>query len=157
MFGGQARAFDLVAAKVIGSTGGTPTTIQVRGEGDNIVKLRRISKEKRLNSEATYDLNEALHKISLLAKSAGLTPQMKEKTEELSIKLDNCKAQLKALLSKEEGLKKILVKSKKSRVIANQKIYNNASVSILGSTIKISEESKGGSFRFDARKVVFEI
>jgi len=156
LFGGQARAFDLVAAKVIGSTGGTPTIIQVGAEGDNIVKLRRISKEKRVNNEHTYDVNEALHKISLLAKSAGMTPQMREKTEDLNGKLEQYRHELLSLKSQEETLKKILVKSKKSRVTANHKIYNNSSVSILGSSIKISEETTGGTFKFDTRKVVFE-
>jgi uncharacterized protein (DUF342 family) len=156
LFGGQARAFDLVAAKVIGSTGGTPTSIQVGAEGDNIVKLRRISKDKRINGENTYDVNEALHKLSLLAKSAGTTPQMKEKIEELNKKLESLRQALLELKQREDTLKIILVKSKKSRVIANHKIYNNASISILGSSIKITEETTGGKFRFDARKIVLE-
>jgi len=156
LFGGSARAFDLVAAKIIGSTGGTPTKIQVGAEGDNIDKLRRVAKEKRLNSEHTYDVNMALHKISLLAKSAGMTPQMKEKTEDLSAKLLQYQSELTALKSKEEELKKVLVKSKKSRVLANQKIYNNVSFAILGSSMKVTEEMTGGHFKFDARKVVFE-
>tara|TARA_R110002072_G_scaffold122685_4_gene257469 strand:- start:16166 stop:18028 length:1863 start_codon:yes stop_codon:yes gene_type:complete len=156
LFGGHAHAFKLVAAKVIGSTGGTPTQIQVGGEGDNIVKLRRIGKEKRQNSENTYDVNEALHKISLLAKSAGMTPQMKEKNERLKNKLENLKIELCELKEKEHAVKQILVKSKKSRVVANHQIYNNTSVTILGVCKKISEETKGGSFKFEARKVVLE-
>jgi len=156
LFGGYARAFKLVAAKVIGSTGGTPTQIQVGAEGDNIVKLRKIGQAKRLNDENTYDVNEALHKIRLLAQSAGMTPQMKEKAEKLNTKLGKLQDELKVLKDKEEVVKLILVKSKKSRVIANYQIYNNTSVSILGSSKKITEETKGGTFKFDARKVVLE-
>ena len=155
LFGGRAEAFDLVAAKVIGSTGGTPTKIKVGAEGENIIKLRRISKEKRLNDQNTCDVNEALHKISLLAKSAGMTPQMKEKVEKLSSKLESLKSELQKLKTEEE-IKILLMKSKKSRVLANQKIFNNTTVSILGSEKTIKEESAGGGFRFDARRVIFE-
>tara|TARA_R110001592_G_scaffold341474_3_gene630583 strand:+ start:129 stop:2033 length:1905 start_codon:yes stop_codon:yes gene_type:complete len=156
LFGGHARAFKLVAAKVIGSAGGTPTNIKVGGEGDNIVKLRRIGSEKRQNSENTYELNEALHKINLLAKSAGMTPQTKEKAEQLKQKLEILQAELHKLNKQEQAVKQILVKSKKSRVVANHQIYNNTSVTILGVCKKISEETKGGTFKFEARKVVFE-
>jgi len=156
LFGGYARAFKLVAAKVIGSTGGTPTQIQVGAEGDNIVKLRKISQAKRLNDEDTYDVNEALHKIRLLSQSAGMTPQMLEKAEKLNTKLTKLHDELHELIEKEHVVKQILVKSKKSRVIANYQIYNNTCVSILGSSKKITEETKGGTFKFDARKVVLE-
>ena len=156
LFGGQARAFKLVAAKVIGCNGGTPTQIQVGGEGDNIPKLRRITQEKRQNSEHTYDVNEALHKIKLLAKSVGMTPQMKEKAEQLNNKLENLQRQLRELSKQEETIKQILIKSKKSKVIANYQIYNNTTVTILGASKKITEETKGGTFKFEARKVVLE-
>lgn len=156
LFGGTARAFKLVAAKVIGSTGGTTTHIQVGGEADNIVKLRRISKEKRQNSESTYDVNEALHQINLLAKSAGITPQMKEKVSLLKEKLDTLESELRDLTEKDQAIKKILVRSKKARVLANKRIYNNTTVSILGAYLKRSEETKGCSFKFEGRKVVCE-
>ncbi len=156
LFGGFARAFKLVAAKVIGSHGGTPTQIQVGGEGDNILKLRRLSQQKRQNAEQTYDVNSTLHKISLLAKSGGMTPQMKEKAEQLKYKLESLQVELGELTEKEQAVKQILVRSKKSRVVANHKIYNNTSVSILGLTKKITEETKGGTFKFEARKVVLE-
>ena len=156
LFGGQAQAFKLVAAKVIGSTGGTPTQIEVGGDGDNIVKLRKIIQEKRQHSEQVQELNEALHKIKLLAQSAGMTSQMKDKVEQLKARLESHQNQLNTLLKKEEVVKKILVKSKKSRVIANQQIYNNTTVTILGVSKKITEETTGGSFRFDARQVILE-
>jgi len=156
LIGGKTRAFDLVSAKVIGCTGGSQTKIQVGAEGDNIVKLRRISKEKRLNDENTYDINESLHKINLLIESAGTTPQMKEKIEKLTTKLEKLQLELVALENKEATLKQILVNSKKSRVISNYQIYNNTSISILGSSKKITEETTGGTFKFEARKVVFE-
>ena len=156
LIGGKSRAFDLVSAKVIGCPGGSETTIQVGAEGDNIVQLRRISKEKRLNDENTYDVNEALHKISLLVDSAGMTPQMKEKIEKLTAKLEKYQQELLTLEAKEQTLKQLLVRSKKSRVISNHQIYNNTSVSILGSNKKITDETTGGTFKFEARKVVFE-
>lgn len=156
LFGGHAQAFKLVAAKVIGSPGGTPTQIQVGGDGDNLQKLRSLTQEKRQLSEQIQDLNEALNKILLLAQSAGMTTQMKEKAEQLRTNIDQLQASLNELQKKDASVKKILMKSKKSRVIANHQIYNNAMVTILGASKKITEETTGGTFRFDARQVILE-
>ena len=81
---------------------------------------------------------------------------MKEKIEKLTTKLEKLQLELVALENKEATLKQILVNSKKSRVISNYQIYNNTSISILGSSKKITEETTGGTFKFEARKVVFE-
>ena len=155
--GGSAQAFDLIAANVIGNREGTPTYLKVGAEGKYIFDLRLLNKEKRVNFQNTEDIIKASEKIALLEKSVGLmTPQMEAKLAKLNDRLKALQIVLNELNEQEEAIKRILMKSKKSRVSAQQNVFHNTVVSILGSEYKISEDLQGGSFRFDARKVLFE-
>lgn len=153
LIGGRTEAFDLVWAKILGSTGGATTEIKVGAEADAIVKLRSISSELKQLQEDLSERIDTVRKLSIRAKVAGLNPQTRELIEKNRAEQEKLQARIVFLREQEEQLKKLLVRSKKSRVQGAHKIHHNVCVSILGASHRFKDEINGGSLSFEARSI----
>jgi uncharacterized protein (DUF342 family) len=156
LIGGHAQAFDLVAAKTLGSPGSTMTHIRVGAEPNTLDKFRRVSQLTRQKQALIDELHDNLHKFKLRARHTALPPQMLEKLEQLNAQLVTLENDLAKLQQQDEQLKDLLVKSKKSKVVGRLTIHQNVVVSILGSSLRIKEDCSRGTFYFELRQVQFK-
>mgnify|MGYP000409082497 FL=1 len=153
LIGGTVQAFKLVSAKILGSTGGTPTNITVGADADTIINLRRITQilhKKRIQVSEIYD---ELRKLAIRAKVAGLTPQTKEMIEKYNEQQKQIDLEILKLNQQEIEVKHLLMRSKKARVTSAYKVWQNVSVSILGASHTVKDEMSASSFFFESRRV----
>jgi uncharacterized protein (DUF342 family) len=153
LIGGNIQAFKLVSAKILGSTGGTPTHITVGADADTIINLRRITQilhKKKIQVSEIYD---ELRKLTIRAKVAGLTPQTKEIIEKYNEQQKQIDLEILELNQQEQEVKHLLMRSKKARVSCAYKVWQNVSVSILGASHTTKEEMSASSFFFESRRV----
>ncbi len=156
LIGGRAQAFDLVSARFLGSVGSPLTVIRVGAEPDTTDRFRQVAQNTRVRRERIQLLREELEKVRLRAQLTEPTAQMLEKIEALGRELTQLEKEVRNLQSDEDGLKVLLINSKKSRVVARQRVFQNVVVHILGSSLRIKDDSGQGSFYFDVRQVRFK-
>lgn len=155
LIGGQAQAFELIYAKVLGSTGGTPTRLRIGAKADTILQLRKISQQLHSNKTQLSENAEALQKIAIWTKVAGMNEQNKEKIAHLNKENETIEASNIALNEQANALKLLLMRTKRANVTVGQKVFPNAEVAVLNYSQRIKEEQGGGQFRFDARQVSY--
>ncbi len=155
LIGGKAQAFNLVSAKSLGSTGSTVTTIRVGAPPNTLERYRRVTQATRQKQQVITDINENLHKFSLRSRQSDPPPQMLEMIAKLNTQSAAINAELADLQVQENELKTLLMRSKKSKVISKGKVHQNVIVHILGSSLRIKEDSSSGTFKFDMRQVMF--
>lgn len=155
LIGGHAYAFETISVKTLGSTGGAPTEVRVGADADTTLDLRRVVQSLKKKQNQVVDNLESIRKLSIRAKVAGLSPQAKEIIENQREQLLLLDQDIVKLQAQEAEIKNLLMRTKKSRIVASHKIHQNVSVTILGSSHKVKEEITGGTFRFDARRVQF--
>lgn len=155
LIGGKAQAFNLVSAKSLGSTGSTVTTIRVGAPPNTLERYRRVTQATRQKQQIITDINENLHKFSLRSRQSDPPPQMLEMIAKLNTQSAAINVELADLQVQENELKTLLMRSKKSKVISKGKVHQNVIVHILGSSLRIKEDSSSGTFKFDMRQVMF--
>lgn len=155
LIGGQAQAFELIYAKVLGSTGGTPTKLRIGAQADTILQLRKVSQTLHSNKTQLSENAEALQKIAIWTKVAGMNEQNKEKIANLTKDNEAIEASNAALHEQANALKLLLMRTKRACVTVGQKVFPNAEVAVLNYSQRIKEEQGGGQFRFNARHVSY--
>jgi len=156
LIGGYTQAFDLVSAKVLGSKGSVITAIRVGAPEDTVGKLRHLALTSRQKNEKAFEMRQKLHLLKIRSRSMNPFAKQTEGTiKSLELQLKGLEEMLSEYQAKEDKLKKLLLRSKKSRVSARMKVYQNVEVDILGSRCRVQEDSIGGHFSFDVRRVVF--
>jgi len=153
LIGGNIQAFKLVSAKVLGSTGGTPTNITVGANADTIINLRRITQSLHKKKIQVSEIHDELRKLTIRAKVAGLNPQTKEMIEKYNEQQKQIDLDILELNHQEKDVKHLLMRSKKSRVTSAYKVWQNVSVSILGASHTVKDEMSASSFFFESRRV----
>ena len=153
LIGGNIQAFKLVSAKILGSTGGTPTNITVGADADTIINLRRITQSLHKKKIQVSEIYDELRKLSIRAKVAGLNPQTKEIIEKYNEQQKQIDLEILELNEQEKEVKHLLMRSKKARVTGAFKVWPNVSVSILGASHTVKDEMSASSFFFEARRV----
>ena len=156
LIGGNTRAFELVSAKILGSLGGAQTGIRVGADADTIIDMRRIVQAKQQKQALVQEMSESLNRMGIQAKEVGLNAQTKELMNQLNNQMHVIDAEIQEHHKEESVFKHALLRTKRSRVKATNKIYHSVSVSILSSTYRVKEEQGGGQFRFEARNVLLE-
>lgn len=155
LIGGTARAFDLVFAKTLGSVGSAVTHVRVGAPPDTLDRLRHITQQARQKDTQIAELRENLFKLERRARIAELPAQAREVMERLRQQIAELESALGVLLEEEGALKSLLMQSKKARVKARERVYQNVTVAILGASRRSREDGPGGEFRFDQRQVLF--
>lgn len=153
LIGGNIQAFKLVSAKILGSTGGTPTKITVGADADTIINLRRVTQVLHKKKIQVSDIFDEVRKLTIRAKVSGLTPQTKEIIEKYNAQQKQIDEEILDLNQQENEVKHLLMRSKKARVTSEYKVWQNVSVSILGASYTTKEEMSASRFFFEARKV----
>lgn len=156
LIGGEARAFETIFAKTVGSTGGAQTSLRIGAEADTLVKLRTANQQINANNRTISDNAEQLNKLAVWAKVAGINDRTREKIDDLN---NDNKERLQENLELEQEAdqyKKLLMRTKRSRVIVSRKLFHNVDIAILSYHYKVKEETNGGKFRFDARQIILD-
>jgi uncharacterized protein (DUF342 family) len=153
LIGGNSQAFKLVSAKILGSTGGTPTNITVGADADTIINLRRITQSLHKKKIQISEIYDELRKLSIRAKVAGVNPQTKEMMEKYNDQQKQIDLEILELNQQEKEVKHLLMRSKKARITGAYKVWQNVSVSILGASHTVKDEMSASSFFFESRGV----
>ncbi len=156
LIGGQARAFDLVYAKTLGSTGSAITHIRVGAPADTVDRLRFAARSVRQKLESIGMLEKDLKAIQRRGEQVQLPAQSQKMAEDLDRQIAQLRDEISELHRLEDELKALLIRSKKSSVVGKNKVYQNVIVDILGGSLRTKEDTIGGTFHFDIRRVVFE-
>ena len=151
--GGHAYAFDGINTKVLGSTGSTHTNIKVGAGAENVVNLKDITVKVLKKQSKAQSIHDSLRKLLIKVKVIGPSPQLKEMIEGMNEELQKLNEEITEYQVLQKEIQHVLIKTKKSRVVCRQKIFQNVFVSILGSSYKSKEEMPGMSFYFDAKKI----
>jgi len=155
LIGGYAQAFDEVSAKVLGSEGSVLTKIRVGAAADTVARLRHITQIGRQKRDTAAVLWQKAHMLRLRLNNNNISGVSEDKLKQLERELEALKKELTNCKSKEQEFKKLLLRSKQSRIIGKVRVHQNVCVDILGSGYRTREDTAGGSFSFDIRRVVF--